>query len=257
MVSSARPLSVHYPSVWFQIVIFVPFLIWTAGVLVFILMGTPIHPPYPGQEWGGVLLNVLAWGGFFFMLWRDRQHRVELFPDGIACTPRGQPRVHLRWEEIDSYEVLLTANDKAGGELAHDVWVHLMDNGRRRFSRGPSLLQLRFQAKDGRTVTLDSKLGGGFKLFNRVFEQLDPVLTARCLERLRAGETLAFGPKVSLSLRELRFEDRTMETEVIFNACAIDGRVRVQFWKRWVELGAVPNAYTLCATLRALNPSRG
>lgn len=255
---AARPISVHYPALSQRLVIFVPLLIWAAGFLVFILLGTPLHPPYPGQEWGGVLVNVLAWAWFLFLVRRDRQHRVELLPDGITCTQKGE-RVALRWEEIASYEISLTANEPAGGELAHDLWVKLMDNGRRRFSRGPSLLHLRLHGSDGRTVSMDSKLGGCFRLFNELLHLLDPVLTARCIDRLRAGETVAFGPRVSLSLTQLRVEgrERELDTDAIFNACAIDGRVRVRYWQRWISLGEVPSAYTLCAVLRSLNAPRG
>lgn len=191
-MSPPRPISVHRPSGWLYAVFFLPVLFGPVLYLVLLLSDEPPHVPYPGQEAVAGLLIVLAWAGFFYVLWRVRQHRVELFPDGIASSHR----------------------DK--------------------------------------TVNLEPRLYDVYSLLNKVLDRLDPVLTARCFEQLRAGETLTFGPKVSLSSRLLRAGDHQYLPSHISESRAIDGCLRIRVEGRWMWLGAVPNAYTLRALLGRL-----
>lgn len=207
---------------------------------------------YSGQRWVAVILAALVWGLVFWMVWGARMERVVLFQEGLGFS-WGKAQSFLPWEAVKYYE-LKADSALTFLEQVQQFLTQAPDNPRVRFSHGPARLQFTLYTHEGTPFTFDSNLARFEELANQVLDQLDPLLTERCLEMLRTGETLHFNPWCQLTSQVLKLTSgRSLPLMDISDARALDGRVFLQVDEKWIELGTPPSAYALCELLRVLH----
>jgi hypothetical protein len=251
MKSARSPLSIHRNSPWVVVGAFFFFLALSA-VYAFMTFRTPSTRL---EVIVSVGVAAVVWGGFFAVLVRFRQEWVELHADGLVHHKR-DGEVRLPWEQVMQYKVNLTENPYAGGKVLQSIWSRLADNGKHRFSRGPSLTSLTLYGQDGDAITLQPRLLGFFSLAEKSLDRVDAVLTLRHDAQLRDGQPVAFGEEVLLTAQGLSVRGELLPLAEIAQVRAIDGQARVQRRSgSWVDLGRIPNAYALMSTLRALRTS--
>lgn len=238
--------------VWF---LFTPFLLGTGYHALTTLPSA--RTSYPGEKAVAVIILIVVWGAFLGALLRLGRTVVWVHEDGIRYRGHGGDGF-LRWESIAKYEFTRVV---ANGDAA--IANALFDPGHlrrgRKFSRsgGGNNFVATVTGKDGRSVSVNAGFSRMRQYCETIVEKIDALLLPDMLSRVHAGKEVRLGDVVLDSQHLALAGLEPLPLVTITDLLVLDGQVWIDDGRKMHNIGAVPNAYALQATLRDVKSKRG
>ena len=202
-----------------------------------------------------MLILVVVWGAFVGALLRLGRTAVWVHEDGIRYQEHGGDGF-LRWDAIEKYEFTRVVA-KADAAIANAIFDPGYLRRGRKFSRsgGGNTFVATVTAKDGRSVSINAGFSKMRQYCESIVEKIDALLLPDMLSRVQSGKEVRVGDVV-LNAQHLALPGHgPLPLATIIDLLVLDGQVWIDDGKKKVNIGTVPNAYALQATLRNMKPN--